>query len=356
MKYFFSFVLLSLAFLSHAQSYLPPEKMGFLSNQYLQTFALKAGQTETGMHVYNSASTEKEDVSRLVDIRWSFKYDVEAEAFFNENYLQQSEEGAPIFTTINNANISQQKVYIQGANQYKINRMLGLRDFTYWIFIFRIKNIVAKVFIAGHNTPYQQALVIASTAANNICNALGLANATVPTYTPSIVPLINSGLGKNIINVPPMFINNKLDTALSQFFDVQYSLINDTDSCLLKYKVWPYDAEGYSADSATYIKNRYQQFVTVPLNYYMQLTDFSKVKERFKSNAGSKALANADYIYSTVGEISTNSKLASGYKYGMIYIYFTKNRPTIAMFIEYNNTNVLDGIDYQVFNSVYYNN
>ncbi|MFZ1529952.1 MAG: hypothetical protein WAT19_14445 [Ferruginibacter sp.] len=310
----------------------------FLGVEYFENLGLKRGETTNDLRVYN-ADNKQNQIERLVDIRWVLNSETEAIQFLKENLVKQSEEGVFFSFPLNNTQISEQYLYRESKQMQNMMEVFGMKGLTSWIYIFRIKNIVSKIFVFGKQVPLSMVTSIADSASNLICGNLHLPITNTRSYPFPISDSSFKEKSKNIYSKPSGFRVAALDKDLATFFDNELVYENTKKKLRLRYKLFDFEKEYYSTDSSAYINKVMSNLLTVPLNFYLPEgnDELNNLKSRVIENKESIKLANCDYIILTNGKISNKSELAKGYQYGITLCFIKKDYPILYLFFEYNN-------------------
>jgi hypothetical protein len=142
-------------------------KKYYISDQFAKSKGLKPTETNNLLRVW-STTEGKYGVTRLVDIRYYFKTPEEAEQHLKLNLPTLSETGDPFTELIKINQVSDLYVYTEGAGQRKMNEALGIKSYSF-IFLFRVKNYLAKVFISTEKQmPAKEAAEFAREAAKQL--------------------------------------------------------------------------------------------------------------------------------------------------------------------------------------------
>jgi hypothetical protein len=140
-------------------------------------FLTKTSMMQKGMEANVNAGTVnmkrwsakdmgKAKIQMVFDIRFVFKNEKEAVIYFKEKQQEMSEGGELTANSLNSFGVSESKVY--GANP-ALNGAFGDLDIAQYNFVFRIKNVVAKVFVsASKKATYKEAVVFPKEAIGRI--------------------------------------------------------------------------------------------------------------------------------------------------------------------------------------------
>ena len=105
-------------------------------------------------------------IQMVFDIRFIFKDEQDAAAYFTANLEEMSEGGELTANSLNDLGANISKVY--GANP-RMKEVFGDMDMVQYNFVFRVKNTVAKVFVStSKKATYEEAVVFAKEAIGRI--------------------------------------------------------------------------------------------------------------------------------------------------------------------------------------------
>jgi hypothetical protein len=117
----------------------------FLDKNKMKARKMQLKTDSKSMKVWNALGLQKNPKIQIVyDIRYVFKNEKDAQLYYDANLNMLSEDGPEIKNTIEKLGVSQSNVY--GNNSAT---MFGDLDIKMVNYIFRIKNVVAKVFISA---------------------------------------------------------------------------------------------------------------------------------------------------------------------------------------------------------------
>jgi hypothetical protein len=140
----------------------------FLAKEWMMQKGLEenANAGNENMKRWSAKNLSDAKIQMVFDIRFIFKDEQDAAAYFAANLEEMSEGGALTANTLNDLGASASKVY--GANP----RMMGVfgdLDMAQYNFVFRVKNTVAKVFVsASKKATYEEAVAFAKEAIGRI--------------------------------------------------------------------------------------------------------------------------------------------------------------------------------------------
>lgn len=127
---------------------------------------LPASQVYANMHRWNAVKSSGASIQMVFDIRFVFKNEKEAAEYLAIKIGEMSEGGT--LTKNNLQSLGTDESMVFGADP-KLSAMFGDLDMAQYNFVFRIKNVVAKVFVAtAKKTGYNDALVFAKEAIERI--------------------------------------------------------------------------------------------------------------------------------------------------------------------------------------------
>jgi hypothetical protein len=140
-------------------------------------FLAKASMIQKGLEENVNAASENmkrwsaknmgdAKIHMVFDIRFIFKDEQDAIAYFKAKLEELSEGGDLTANTLNTFGASESKVY--GANA-RMMEAFGDLDIAQFNFVFRVKNVVAKVFVSTtKKTTYEEAVAFAKEAIGRI--------------------------------------------------------------------------------------------------------------------------------------------------------------------------------------------
>jgi hypothetical protein len=118
----------------------------FLDSKKMTARKLKVKKNDAQMRTWNGYDQKNPRIQMVFDIRYVFKTEEEAKVYY-AGKLSFLNEGAPETTnTLKNLDVSASNVYGQDDTLVGAFGDLDLKQINY---VFRIKNVVAKVFISG---------------------------------------------------------------------------------------------------------------------------------------------------------------------------------------------------------------
>jgi hypothetical protein len=176
MKLLFTIILTSIIGFAYAQSEhaIPKEKWSkdfFLSDEFCAGKGLKPGETNQLLRAWNS-DMDNGKFSRVVDIRMYFESPSDAADYLNNNIAELSEKGDPVYYKTKMPQVSNLKVFREGAGARNLNASLGLKSNMYY-FVFTVKNYIAKVFVSAESDmTVDEASVFAKEAAGRLNTAI----------------------------------------------------------------------------------------------------------------------------------------------------------------------------------------
>jgi hypothetical protein len=138
---------------------------------FFKTYALKPGEVNNLLHVYNSEDLGEAKYQRLVDIRWTFETEADALEWHRKKIEENSEYGEPVKEGIEVEGTRALKVFREGSGAAKMLSDFGLKQRHHY-FLFVYKNIVCKVFVATDNKTETKELVPFALAAVKQLNAV----------------------------------------------------------------------------------------------------------------------------------------------------------------------------------------
>lgn len=119
----------------------------FTSPAFFETYGLKKGETNDRLHVYNNFGKGAIKYQRVVDIRWTFKNEVDALKWHEMNLEKNSEGGKPVDGSLSIRGAAELRAYREGPRAVEVLKNFGISQRHHY-FIFVYKNIVCKVFVA----------------------------------------------------------------------------------------------------------------------------------------------------------------------------------------------------------------
>jgi hypothetical protein len=151
-----------------------PKPLGSVDEKY---FLAKESMTEKGMEEninvrdgymrrWSAQNMNNAKIQMIFDIRYVFKGENDAASYYKIKLQDLSEGGELTTNSLETFGASESKVY--GANP-KLLATFGDLDMAQYNFVFRVNNIVAKVFVsASKKTSYEEAVVFAKEAIGRI--------------------------------------------------------------------------------------------------------------------------------------------------------------------------------------------
>jgi len=136
----------------------------YLTNEFMapKGMQLPAGQIYANMHRWSAFDMKQSKIQMVFDIRFVFKNEKDATDYLSIKQNEMSEGGTPTDHNLQALGTDESMVY--GADP-KLSSMFGDLDMAQYNFVFRIKNVVAKVFVAASKkASYNEALVFAKEA------------------------------------------------------------------------------------------------------------------------------------------------------------------------------------------------
>jgi hypothetical protein len=143
----------------------------FLSGEFMNKKGMIAdtNATTVNMRRWSALHLNEAKIQMVFDIRFVFKNEPDAISYYLANLEDLSEGGEPTASTIDSFGASESRVY--GANA-RMLEAIGNLDMAQYNFVFRVKNVVAKVFVAASKkATYDEALVFAREAISRIRSA-----------------------------------------------------------------------------------------------------------------------------------------------------------------------------------------
>jgi hypothetical protein len=140
----------------------------FIAKEYMIQKGLEenVNADNENMRRWSAKNLNAAKIHMVFDIRFIFKDEQDAISYFKANLEELSEGGDLKDNTLNSFGASESKVY--GANARMIEAF-GDMDIAQYNFVFRVKNVVAKVFVSTtKKTSYEEALVFAKEAIGRI--------------------------------------------------------------------------------------------------------------------------------------------------------------------------------------------
>ncbi len=126
---------------------LPPANAAmYLPYDYLKQYGFNDNRYNKGNRnkVYNTNLDGTREVDRINDIRWEFKDEKDAIAFYND-YGFALGEGGPVLKISPVEGVDEGLVFGISPGMKNMNKSLGL-DITFYCYVFRIGNVVSKMF------------------------------------------------------------------------------------------------------------------------------------------------------------------------------------------------------------------
>ncbi len=151
-----------------------PQPLPGIDEKY---FLARASMIQKGLEANENATTENmrrwsavnmnnAKIHMVFDIRFIFKDEKDAVSYFKANLGDLSEGGNLTANTLDSFGASESKVYGPNARMLEA---FGDLDITQFNFVFRVKNVVAKVFVsATKKTSYAEAVAFAKEAIGRI--------------------------------------------------------------------------------------------------------------------------------------------------------------------------------------------
>jgi hypothetical protein len=121
---------------------------------------------DANMKRWSAKNMNNAKIQMVFDIRYVFKNEKDATGYYKAKLEEMSEGGELTTNSLKTFGASESKVY--GSNP-QLLATFGDLDMAQYNFVFRIKNIVAKVFVsASKKTSYQEVVVFAKEAIGRI--------------------------------------------------------------------------------------------------------------------------------------------------------------------------------------------
>lgn len=134
----------------------------FLPDELMKKKGMQLSQQDNNLRRWTAIKTEGATIQIVFDIRFEFNNPDAAAAYLAANMEELSENGELTQHELENYGADESRVY--GANP-KLISMFGDMDQQQFNFIFRVKNVVAKVFVAASKkASYDDALKFAKEA------------------------------------------------------------------------------------------------------------------------------------------------------------------------------------------------
>jgi hypothetical protein len=130
----------------------------------------KRGFTESvhngSMHRWNTKMERTDKIQIVFDIRFEFKTEKDADAYLFLKSKEMREGGAATKLSLGQFGAEQSAVYREDP---KLTEAFGDLDMAHYNFLFRVKNVVAKVFVSATKAAtYEEALAFAKEAIEQI--------------------------------------------------------------------------------------------------------------------------------------------------------------------------------------------
>jgi hypothetical protein len=140
----------------------------FLTKEWMMQKGMEenVNAANENMRRWSAKNMNDAKIQMIFDIRFIFKDEQDAIAYFKGKLQELSEGGELTANTLNDLGASESKVY--GANP-RLMGAFGDLDMAQFNFVFRVKNTIAKVFVsASKKATYEEAVAFAKEAIGRI--------------------------------------------------------------------------------------------------------------------------------------------------------------------------------------------